>query len=141
VTRAALVAALALALAACASTRAPEPTPRPAIVARSANLPSRRSPNGGAVSTELARGDHAFFALMRIAPGATIPPHQDTSEEYLYVLEGGGDITIDGVVSTIAPGMVVFMPSMSTVSYVNGPADSLVVQVFADARSAAKYEA
>ncbi|MCC6624494.1 MAG: cupin domain-containing protein [Deltaproteobacteria bacterium] len=138
-----VVAAL-MVIAGCASSPVapPESGARYApIVAAAAELPARRSPAGTALSTELARGERAFVALMRLEPGARIPAHQDESEEYLYVLEGGGEITIDGRTWTIAPGMVVFMPSMATVSYVNGPAGSVVVQVFADPRSAAKYEA
>lgn len=131
--------------AGCASTAAPTPVPHgpapSAAVVTASERPARRSPSGSAMATELVRGEHAYVALMRLDPGARIPAHQDESEEYLYVLEGGGEITIDGRVWTIAPGMAVFMPSMATVSYVNGPAASVVVQVFADPRSAAKYEA
>lgn len=116
-------------------------TPLPALVGAADKLPSLRSPSGTALATELARGHNAYLALMRLDAGAMIPAHQDESEEYLYVLEGGGAITIDGVVSTIAPGTAVFMPSMATVSFENGPAKSVIVQVFADPRSAAKYKA
>jgi len=140
----ATLAIVVLALSGCASTRtAPATSSRalaPAVVTASA-MPARRSPSGTAIATELARGDHAYLALMRLEPGAKIPAHQDESEEYLYVLEGGGEITIDGSTWTIAAGMAVFMPSRATVSYTNGTTASVVVQVFADPRSAAKYEA
>ncbi len=101
----------------------------------------RRSPSGTAWSVALVQGANAYLGIMVIAPGATIPEHADESEEYLYVLAGGGTLSIDGAVFELAPGSAVLMPAGSRVSYQNGPAESRVVQVFADPRSARKYEA
>ena len=39
---------------------------------------------------ELARGKNAFIGRLWLAPGAAVPLHQDTSEEYIVFLEGGG---------------------------------------------------
>lgn len=147
---------LALAAAACAGspsaaperdsapvTLAPESVPSPAIapvVLHRDGAPRRGNPLGTAIITPLARGGAAFVGLLTLAPGARVPEHQDPTEEYLYVLSGGGEVTIDGVVSDLRPGVAVLMPAGATVSYVNGPELTEVVQVFAGPGPADKYD-
>lgn len=132
---------LALAFPACASApAAPAPSPvAPAVVAADDVAP-RWAPNGLADLRWLGQGRHAFVGLLRMDPGARVPEHQDESEEYIYVLQGHGVLTMDGVPHTVRPGTFVLMPAGATVSYVNGDEEMLAVQVFADPTSAAKYE-
>lgn len=97
-------------------------------------------PSGKARVKVLAQGKNAFLAQLWIAPGAGVPLHRDVSEEYLYVLEGGGKLTINGEVRQISVGSAVFMPAKAQVSFANGNAPTVVLQVFADPASATKYD-
>ena len=97
-------------------------------------------PSGKARVKVLAQGKNAFLAQLWIAPGASVPLHRDVSEEYLYVLEGGGKLTINGEVRQISVGSAVFMPTKAQVSFANGKAPTVVLQVFADPASARKYD-
>ena len=145
-----IVALLLLALA-CDSTPTPTPTaapvaapPGPVLMAALAHrdgVPPRVSPPGTARVVELARGDRAFLGILTMEPGAKVPEHRDPTEEYLYVLKGGGTLTIDGHEAELREGMGVFMPAGATVSYVNGPEVTEVVQVFAGPEPADKYAA
>lgn len=116
-------------------------SPREGAVVSADRVPQRVAPPGTARVRELARGDAAFLGLLVIEPGASVPEHRDSTEEYLYVLKGGGTISIDGVVSAIGPGDAVFMPAKALVSFENGPEPTEVVQVFAGPEPADKYEA
>ena len=127
-------------LAACAST-APTPLePLAPTVVQGDEVARLWAPNGRADVRILARGHHAFVAVLRMDAGAKVPVHQDESEEYIYVLEGSGAMTIDGVTTEVSPGTAVFMPANATVTFSNGDAEMVAVQIFADPRSAAKYE-
>lgn len=89
-----------------------------------------------------ADAQSAFVGLLEINPGAGVPEHQDESEEFIYVLEGGGTITVDGQQHIVSPGDLVYMPANATVSFAaaeSGP--TRVLQIFAPATSAAKYSA
>jgi quercetin dioxygenase-like cupin family protein len=159
----AVSAVMTFALGACAgaavSTGAGEP-PAPAPAAPAAPAPAgggdaagpaasvvalaeaeRRSPPGSPASIALlARGDRAFLGLLRLPGGGAVPEHQDASEEYIYVLEGSGTLTIDGTEYELSPGSAVFMPSGATVTYTNGDEELVALQVFAGPESAAKYD-
>ena len=107
--------------------------------------PVRSVPSGKATVRILAAPDHgetqnAFLAVLELAPGAAVPEHADATEEYIYVLEGGGKLTIDGVVHTLTVGDAVFMPAHAVVTYQNGDVASKVLQVFAGPAPAAKYD-
>ena len=80
------------------------------------------------------------LARLEMDAGAAVPEHADADEEYIVVLEGRGVITIDGVQTEIGPGSTVFMPAGATVSYQNGDAPMIALQIFAGPASAAKYE-
>jgi quercetin dioxygenase-like cupin family protein len=100
-----------------------------------------RSPAGSdAQITLLAQGDNAFLGKLELPPGAAVPEHRDATEEYIHVLSGGGVITLDGVAHTLAAGDTVYMPADATVSYVNGDAPLVAIQVFAGPGPAAKYQ-
>jgi len=83
----------------------------------------------------------AFVGLLEINPGAGVPEHQDESEEFVYVIEGGGQITVDGIEHGIKPGDLVYMPAGATVSFkATDDAPTKVLQIFAPTTSAKKYD-
>ncbi|MCA9659567.1 MAG: cupin domain-containing protein [Myxococcales bacterium] len=101
----------------------------------------RQAPNGKGDVFIFARGDNAFLARLELAGGGAVPEHRDATEEYLYVLEGSGELMIDDQAYTIAPGTAVYMPANAKVSYQNGDARLVALQVFAGPAPAAKYDA
>jgi len=113
----------------------------PEGVTRAADVVTRTAPPGSASVRLLARGSHAFLGELTMAPGAEVPVHRDATEEIIYVREGGGTMTMDGVSFPLAAGDSVVMPPNAEVSFVNGDATTVVVQVFAGPEPAAKYDA
>ena len=101
----------------------------------------RIAPNGKADVRVLAYGVDAFFGHLRMDGGAEVPEHRDTSEEYLYILSGKGTITIDGKAHPLKAGDSVYMPRNAKVSFKNGDGELVAIQVFADNKSASKYDA
>jgi len=110
-------------------------------VTRSAEVPTRTAPSGTASVRPLARGQAAFLGELTLAPGAKVPAHRDPTEEIVYVQRGGGTMTMDGETFELAAGDSVVMPAGAEVSFVNGDAESVVVQVFAGPGPADKYDA
>ena len=78
--------------------------------------------------------------MLELDAEAKVPIHRDTTEEYLYVLSGGGRISIDGEEFDINTGTTVYMPSYSEVSYTNGNGKTRILQVFAGTDPASKYK-
>jgi quercetin dioxygenase-like cupin family protein len=110
-----------------------------ALVIAEANSPMREIPNKARAAL-IARGSEAYLGTLTIQPGAGVPQHRDQTEEFLYVLEGGGTITIDGISHEIVPAMAVFMPAEAEVAFQNGDAVTRVVQVFGGPGPATKYD-
>jgi len=115
-------------------------------VQSTADAETRTAPSGKATVRILAGPKHggaknAFLAVLELAPGAKVPEHADATEEYIYVLEGGGVITVDGVQHTLVVGDAVYMPANAVVTYTNGADASKIVQVFAGPGPEAKYDA
>ena len=111
-------------------------------VVSTADAPTRVAPSGKASVTLFTPHDtegNAFFALLHLDGGAKVPLHKDESEELIYILEGGGEIWIDGAAHTVGPGHAVIMPPNAEVRFEGGAAPTKVLQVFAPATSAAKY--
>lgn len=81
----------------------------------------------------------SFLGLLTLDPGAKVPLHRDESEELIYVLEGGGQIWIDGRLYSLKPGDAAFMPPGSEVRFEGGATATKVLQVFVPATSARKY--
>lgn len=135
-----LGACTATAIGARASGPQPEPPPTPGAVVHGPDAEVRVSPPGTATITTLLRGTHAFVARLELAPGARVPEHRDATEEYIVVLEGGGTMHIDGVTHSVAAGDAVFMPANARVSFANGDAPMVALQVFAPPGPEAKYE-
>lgn len=49
--------------------------------------------------------------LIRLTAGATIPQHvNDALDVLIVVLEGGGELTVDGEHSALAPGIALLIP-------------------------------
>lgn len=101
----------------------------------------RAAPSGKASVQQLARGEAAFLGRLTLQPGAVVPEHRDPTEEYIHVISGGGTMTIDGVTWTVGPGDTVFMPAHALVTYTNGDAPTVVLQVFAGPGPSDKYDA
>ena len=101
----------------------------------------RIAPSNKADVRILAHGTHAFLGQLRMDAGAKVPAHRDASEEYIYVLQGAGRITINGQAHDIAAGTSVYMPVNAEVSFQNGDKEMIALQVFAGPESAKKYDA
>ncbi|MFT5682997.1 MAG: quercetin dioxygenase-like cupin family protein [Myxococcota bacterium] len=104
--------------------------------------PLKTAPHGKASIRVLSgEAESAFVGMLSIDAGVTIPVHRDASEEFIYMIEGGGVIRIDGVESPVGPGDFVFMPANSEVTFAASDAGpSRALQVFAPTESAAKYD-
>ena len=113
---------------------------RVAEIRVAAEAPVKWAPSGSARIKMLARGENAFVGMLRMDAGAAVPEHQDSTEEYIVVVEGSGTITIDGNSREISAGDAVYMPAEATVSYENGAAPMRALQVFAGPDPAKKYQ-
>lgn len=110
-------------------------------ITRAAEAERRVSPNGKARLTILARGHEAFLGRLEMDAGAAVPEHRDSTEEYIHVLEGSGTMVIDDATFAIAAGDTIYMPADAKVSFQNGDAPLVGLQVFAGPEPAAKYDA
>ena len=124
----------------CERAREAAADPRPAAVTSLAAAEHRQKGGGAAQVWALARGDNAFVGKLEMAAGGVVPEHRDPTEEYIHILTGGGEFTIDGVKYEVGPGTTIFMPPGALVSFVNGPETLVAIQVFAGPGPAAKYE-
>lgn len=113
---------------------------RPAAVTAIDQVEHRRKGEAADVYV-LAQGNNAFLARLEMAPGGEVPEHRDATEEYIHILEGGGVFKIDGQAHTVGPGTTIFMPADALVSFKNGDARLVAIQVFAGPGPAVKYEA
>ena len=91
-------------------------------------------------AAKLVQGNNAFMGLLEIAPGFKVPLHKDVTEEYLYFLSGGGNITINGETFIVQTGSTVYMPRLAEVSYTNGDTSTRLIQVFAGPEPSEKYK-
>lgn len=94
----------------------------PLASAQGAKLPEATLAAGQAKLTKEAFGEHRVYfdgstdqlkamtaGSVRLNPGATPhPPHQHDEEEFLLVTEGTGEITIDGKVTKVQPGAMMY---------------------------------
>ncbi len=138
---------LLLGLTGCGATTCPpsasatsSPGVRAATVQGLDEAERRRAPNDSAEVRFLAQGDNAFVARLEMEPGAQVPEHQDATEEYIHILAGGGVMTIDGATYEVSAGETIFMPAGATVSFRNGDAPLVGLQVFAGPGPAARYD-
>jgi len=106
---------------------------------------TRKTPSGTAQVWRIAGGPegakNAFFGVLELAPGAKVPVHRDATEEYIYILSGSGQMTIDGITRTVVAGTGVFMPANAEVSFVAGNDEPVrAVQFFAGQGPESKYD-
>jgi quercetin dioxygenase-like cupin family protein len=101
---------------------------------------TRQVPSGKAKIQVLATGKNAFVGRLWMAAGGAVPLHRDPTEEYIYIVSGGGMMTIDGKTTQVGPGTMVYMPANAEVTYKNGDQPLVALQVFAGPESAAKYD-
>jgi quercetin dioxygenase-like cupin family protein len=105
----------------------------------------RVSPSGKArvrplAGPELGGAEAAFLALLELEPGAGVPEHRDSTEEFVHFLEGHGTLHVDGRSFDVQPGDTVYMPANALVRFEGGDAPMKVLQVFAPPGPEAKYE-
>ena len=80
--------------------------------------------------SDLLRGRHLFAGLNTFEPGQVHEPHAHCDRDKLYVvLEGRGDLTIDGQTSQVGAGDVALAPADVVHSLANPGPDRLVVLV------------
>jgi quercetin dioxygenase-like cupin family protein len=120
-------------------------TPPPHVAALFSLGETRVAPNGKATIHRIAGKEegakYAFFGVLEIQPGATVPLHRDATEEYLYVVTGQGNLTIDGVTTAIKAGFGVFMPANAEVTFeATGTEIIQAVQFFAGQGPETKYD-
>lgn len=127
---------LGIAVATAVQAKAPLGT-----VVSDSERPWKVAASGLAKAQPLLEGDNAFVGRLSLAPGAAVPEHTDATEEYVVVLSGGGTMVLDGVTYELTAGHAVLMPAGVKASYVNGPAPTEILQVFAGPEPAAKYDA
>ena len=104
--------------------------------------PVRVVPSGKAKVRMMSMpGAQAFVGILEMDAGAKVPVHRDADDEFVYVLEGGGALFLDGERHDIQAGDLVTMPANSEVHFEAGSeGPTRVLQVFAPAESAKKYD-
>jgi len=80
-----------------------------------------------------------FLAHLTVPAHGKVPLHRDKSEEFLYVLEGTGDIWIDGEKFSLSPNSAIYMPANAEVRFTAGPLKVKVLQFFAPKGPEKKY--
>ena len=103
------------------------------------NAQHRQTPSKKADVRILARGENAFMGLLEMQAGAKVPLHRDATEEYIHILQGSGDITINGKTTKIQKGDTVYMPANAEVTFQNSDKPLKGLQVFAGPQPADKY--
>ena len=80
---------------------------------------------------QVASDETTTLNVARFAPGAEVKPHMHkTHSETLYVIEGSGQMVIDGKETDIKPGSIIHIP-MNTVHSAKLPGGLTALQVFA----------
>ncbi|MFK7928971.1 MAG: cupin domain-containing protein [Myxococcota bacterium] len=134
-----VIGCVVLVVGACAGSAVTALATAPPEVRAATSLVRHVAPHGKARVIPLAQGSNAWLGILELDAGVAVPEHQDPTEEYIHVLSGGGQITIDGTEHRIRTGDTVFMPANATVSYTNGPTALKAMQVFAGPSPAKKY--
>ena len=92
-------------------------------VKQAAVVASNIVPTGSGVSMQMliSAEEGPNFAMRRftIQPGGSMPNHTNQVEHEQYVLSGSAEIAIDGEVSQVNPGDVVFIPAQTPHWYKN----------------------
>ena len=112
--------------------------PSPSVISLT-EAPQAAPPSDKALIRHLARGENAYLGHLWIAPGAGVPLHRDPTEEYLFILEGGGLLIMENQEYQLVAGHAVYMPANAQVQFKNGSVPTRLLQVFAGPESADKY--
>lgn len=81
---------------------------------------------------KIGDGPTATVSLMRFAPGAGVKNHiHKTHTETLYIIEGGGQMTVDGKATDFGPGAVIHVPIGKAHAVKTGDREMVAVQIFA----------
>ena len=119
----------------------PSPTaPLGAIVVHDDDAEQRQPPSGTAKIYLYATGTNAFLGKLEMDGGGAVPLHRDNTEEYIYILEGSGTISIDSVEYSVGPNTAIFMPAGAQVTYQNSDVPLVALQIFAGPGPASKYD-
>jgi len=70
---------------------------------------------------------HVMAYRLALDPDSALSHVHRGTEEVLYVLEGSGEVRVEGVTHHVAPGHAVFVPAGAEHSYVNTGAESLTL--------------
>lgn len=89
--------------------------------------------------SEALKSKNAFIGYLSIPPKGKVPLHRDATEEYLFVVKGGGSLWIDGKKFSIMEKDLIFMPAKAEVRYENGNKLTEVLQIFAGQGPEKKY--
>jgi unsaturated pyranuronate lyase len=73
------------------------------------NIPSKEPMPG--ITGYYAHGDKHTFGYVELKKGTIVPEHHHVHEQITYVIEGQLDMTIDGKLCSLKPGMVQIIPS------------------------------
>lgn len=72
-----------------------------------------------------------FLAIARLAPGRRIEPHIDPMEEIYFVMNGGGEMSVDKEAKHVVPGDAIWIPTGSRHGLVNTGYEDCVILVIA----------
>ena len=70
---------------------------------------------------------HVMAYRLTLDPDSALSHVHPGTEEVLYVLEGSGEVRVEGVAHHVAPGHAVFVPAVAEHTYVNTGAESLTL--------------
>jgi len=70
---------------------------------------------------------HVMSYRLTLEPDSALSHVHDGAEEVLYVLEGGGEIRVEGATHQVGPGQAVFIPEGAEHTYINTRSEPLVV--------------
>ena len=72
------------------------------------------------INTVSAVETPAALSVLTIGPGATVPEHMhEGSVELLYIVEGGGTMTVAGIAQAVTAGSAVYIPADTLHAYTN----------------------
>ena len=93
------------------------------------------------LNSETVPDTPAAVSVLTLQAEAAVPEHvHDGAVEILYVIEGGGSVTIGGQTTSLSPGSVVYLPADVPHSYVNDSGQTTsVVQVYVGPGSEARF--
>ena len=86
--------------------------------------------DGGVVQWLIDRAlgaEHVMAYRLVLEPDSALSHVHIGAEEVLYVLEGSGEVRVDGAAHLVSPGQAVFIPDGAEHTYINTGASPLVV--------------